>query len=43
MKGLTKIKKRLTSEEGKIGYILAWLFGIPIPVLIVIFLLRGCD
>ena len=29
-------------ERGKIGYILLWLLGIPIPVLFVIFLLRGC-
>lgn len=30
-------------EEGKLGYILAWLLGVPIPVLFVIFLLRGCS
>ena len=30
------------AQAGKIGYILAWLVGIPIPILIVIFLLRGC-
>lgn len=30
-------------QEGKIGYILLWLLGIPIPILFVIFLLRGCD
>jgi hypothetical protein len=29
-------------QEGKMGYILAWLLGVPIPVLFVIFLLRGC-
>lgn len=29
-------------QEGKLGYILLWLLGIPIPVLIIIFLLRGC-
>ena len=29
-------------QEGKIGYILLWLVGVPIPVLFVIFLLRGC-
>jgi hypothetical protein len=29
-------------QEGKWGYILAWLIGVPVPVLIVIFLLRGC-
>jgi hypothetical protein len=29
-------------EEGKIGWILLWALGIPIPILIVLFLLRGC-
>lgn len=29
-------------ERGKIGYILLWLIGVPIPVLFVIYLLRGC-
>ena len=29
-------------EAGATGYILLWLLGIPIPVLFLIFLLRGC-
>jgi hypothetical protein len=29
-------------QEGKMGYILLWALGVPIPVLFVIFLLRGC-
>ena len=29
-------------EAGAAGYILLWLLGIPIPILLVIFLLRGC-
>lgn len=29
-------------QQGKMGYILLWLLGIPIPILFVIFLLRGC-
>ena len=36
---------RLTNkikEEGATGYILVWLLGIPIPILLLIFLLRGC-
>ena len=32
-----KIKK-----AGATGYILLWLLGIPIPILLIIFLLRGC-
>lgn len=27
---------------GKIGWILLWLLGVPIPLLLVFFLLRGC-
>jgi hypothetical protein len=30
-------------EKGVIGYALAWLLGIPVSVLLLIFLLRGCD
>jgi hypothetical protein len=29
-------------RSGKIGYILLWLLGVPIPILLLIFLLRGC-
>lgn len=29
-------------QKGAMGYIFAWLLGVPIPILIIIFLLRGC-
>lgn len=29
-------------QSGKWGYILAWLIGIPLPVLFIVYLLRGC-
>jgi hypothetical protein len=29
-------------QRGKMGYILLWLIGVPIPVLFLIYLLRGC-
>jgi hypothetical protein len=29
-------------QEGKLGYILLWALGVPIPVLFAIYLLRGC-
>jgi hypothetical protein len=32
----------LPCESGKIGWILLWLLGVPIPVLLILFLLRGC-
>jgi hypothetical protein len=30
------------TEEGKVGWVLLWLLGIPIPILVVLFLMRGC-
>jgi len=36
------LEQNTSRQAGKIGYILLWLLGIPIPVLILIFLLRGC-
>lgn len=29
-------------QRGGIGYVLLWLLGVPIPVLILISLVRGC-
>jgi hypothetical protein len=37
--------KRLTHptrQNGKVGWIVLWLLGVPIPVLLVLFALRGC-
>ena len=31
------------SKAGKIGYALMWLLGVPIPILLLIFVLRGCN
>lgn len=31
----------LSKQEGKVGYILAWLLGVPTSLLFVIFLIRG--
>jgi hypothetical protein len=42
MGSLRKLATRARREEGKIGWILLWLLGIPIPVLLVLFVLRGC-
>jgi hypothetical protein len=38
----TKLRLAREREQGKVGWILLWLLGIPIPVLLVLFLLRGC-
>jgi hypothetical protein len=37
MKFSEKIK-----QQGAAGWILLWLIGIPVPILLVLFLLRGC-
>jgi hypothetical protein len=31
----------LKSEEGRIGYLVAWFLGVPSSVLLLIFLIRG--
>lgn len=36
------LPEKKNREEGAIGYILAWLLGVPASILFVIFLLRGC-
>ncbi len=32
----------MDKQEGKIGYLLLWLLGVPIPLLILFALLRSC-
>lgn len=42
---MEKLNEMLSSQmarEGKVGWVLLWLMGIPIPVLVILFLLRGC-
>jgi hypothetical protein len=29
-------------QQGRWGYILLWLIGVPVPILVLIYLLRGC-
>jgi hypothetical protein len=35
--------KRLQERAGKAGYLILWLLGVPIPILLLIFFLRGCN
>ena len=30
-------------QYGRWGYALAWLLGVPIPILLLVYLLRGCN
>lgn len=39
---MRQIEKIARSESGKLGWGLLWLLGVPIPVLIDLFLIRGC-
>jgi hypothetical protein len=39
---MKSLKTRIASEDGKLGWALLWFLGVPIPVLLVLFLLRGC-
>jgi len=36
------VKKLMQNQEGKIGYIILWLMGVPASLLFVIYLIRGC-
>jgi hypothetical protein len=29
-------------EKGAAGYVLAWALGVPVSILLIVFLLRGC-
>jgi hypothetical protein len=40
---LQNVQRWRKQQEGKLGYILLWALGVPIPVLFLIFLLRGCE
>lgn len=35
------ISKRIR-EAGAIGWVFLWLLGIPIPILLLLFMVRGC-
>jgi hypothetical protein len=37
---MRRLKQSL--REGRAGWIILWLLGVPIPVLLALFLIRGC-
>lgn len=42
---LARLRQRIAPrrlQQGRWGYILAWLIGVPIPILVLVYLLRGC-
>jgi hypothetical protein len=43
MRQLTDLLTRHAADDtGAIGYIVAWLLGVPASILFIIFLMRGC-
>ena len=36
------IMNSLNNQKGAIGWILLWVLGIPIPILLLLFVVRGC-
>jgi len=39
MKNLSRI---IDNENGAMGWVLLWAIGIPIPILVILFMVRGC-
>jgi hypothetical protein len=37
------MKKLQDEQSGKIGYLLLWFLGVPIPILLIAYVLRGCN
>jgi hypothetical protein len=35
-------KMTTNDSSGKAGWLLLWLLGIPLPILLLLFILRGC-
>lgn len=40
-KKLSVTQRIINNQQGKIGYLVAWVLGVPASVLFVIFLIRG--
>jgi hypothetical protein len=36
------ITDQTNPESGKVGYALAWLLGVPLPILLVVYLISRC-
>lgn len=37
-----RFARMVREQDGRVGWVVLWLLGVPIPVLLVLFLLRGC-
>jgi hypothetical protein len=36
------LNNHLTNAKGKVGWAVLWLLGVPLPILFLLYLLRGC-
>lgn len=36
------LRQKIESKSGKVGWVVLWLLGVPIPILFLLFLIRGC-
>jgi hypothetical protein len=36
------MRSRERGEDGRVGWIFLWLLGVPIPLLLLLYVLRGC-
>jgi len=39
---MNSLKRAKALQAGKVGWILLWALGVPIPLLLIFFLMRGC-
>jgi hypothetical protein len=40
---MNELEPKNAKESGKVGYALMWLLGVPLPILLIIYFLRGCN
>ena len=39
---MRKLSKIIDNETGALGWLVLWAIGIPIPILVLLFMVRGC-
>lgn len=39
---LVRVPRRKTPESGKAGYAIAWLLGVPLPILLIVYAVTHC-
>jgi hypothetical protein len=42
MKIKSSFTERFMTQSGKVGWALLWLLGVPLPVLLAVYFLKGC-